>query len=86
LEAVPWIVRAGRPWRDLPAMFGTWSTAFRRFRDWREADVFRRVFALSEESDTEYTMIDTTIVKVHRHGQGTKGELRARPLGVPKSA
>jgi len=39
VEAVLWIVRTGSPWRDLPERFGNWSTAFRRFRDWREADV-----------------------------------------------
>jgi hypothetical protein len=27
----------------------------------------------------EYAMVDATIVKVHRHGQGTKGGLRVRP-------
>ena len=87
LEAVLWIVRTGSPWRDLPAMFGNWSTAFRRFRDWREADVFKRIFdALSEEPDMEYAMVDANIVKVHRHGQGAKGGLRARPLAVPKAA
>ena len=40
MEAVLWIARTGSPWRDLPAPFGNWSTAFRRFRDWREADVW----------------------------------------------
>jgi transposase-like protein len=28
--------------------------------------------ALAEDADFEYTMIDGTIVKVHRHGQGAK--------------
>lgn len=75
MEAVLWIVRTGGPWRDLPALFGNWSTAFRRFRDWREADVFKRIFdALSHEPDMEYAMVDATIVKVHRHGQGAKGD------------
>jgi transposase len=61
--------------------------AFRRFLDWREADVFKRIFdALPEEPDMEYAMVDATIVKVHRHGQGAKGGLRARPLAVPKAA
>ena len=59
IEAVLWIARTGSPWRDLPAQFGNWSTAFRRFRDWREADVFRRIFdALSDEPDMEYAMVD----------------------------
>jgi hypothetical protein len=34
--------------------------------------------AESDEPDMEYAMVDTTIVRVHRHGQGAKGGLRAR--------
>lgn len=87
MEAVLWIVRTGSPWRDLPSQFGNWNTVFRRFRDWREADVFKRIFdALTHEPDMEYAMIDATIVKVHRHGQGAKGGLRARPLAALKAA
>ena len=86
MEAVLWIARTGSPWRDLPERFGN-CTAFRRFRDWREADVFRRIFdGLSDEPDLEYAMVDATIVKVHRHGQGAKGALRARPSVAPKAA
>lgn len=87
LEAVLWIVRTGSPWRDLPAVFGNWSTAYTRFRDWTKADVFARLFeAVSEEPDMEYAMVDATIVKVHRHGQGAKGGLRARPLVARRAA
>jgi transposase len=87
MEAVLWIARTGSPWRDLPAQFGNWSTAFRRFSDWRKADVFKRIFdALSDEPDMEYAMVDATIVKVHRHGQGAKGGLRARPSAAPRAA
>ena len=69
-----WIVRTGSPWRDLPAHFGKWNTVFKRYRDWVKADVFKQLFdACSEEPDMEYAMVDATIVKVHRHGQGAKG-------------
>ncbi len=61
------------------------DTAYRRFRDWREADVFKAIFgALSSEPDMEYAMVDATIVKVYRHGQGAKGGLKARPSVAPK--
>jgi len=38
--------------------------------------------ALAEDADFEYTIIDGTIVKVHRAGQGAKGGLKARPLAA----
>ena len=79
MEAVLWIARTGSPWRDLPPSFGKWNTIFKRFRDWVKADVFKRMFeAVSEEPDMEYAMVDATIVRVHRHGQGAKGGLKVR--------
>ena len=61
-------------------MFGDWNTVFKRFRDWAKADVFKRLFdAVSDDLDMEYAMVDATIVKVHRHGQGAKGGLKIRP-------
>ena len=87
VEAVLWIVRTGAPWRDLPPAFGKWNTVFKRYRDWVKADVFRRLFeACSDEPDLEYAIVDATIVKVHRHGQGAKGGLRARPSAAPRAA
>jgi transposase len=86
LEAVLWIARTDCPWRDLPPHFGKWNTVFKRFRDWVKADVFKQIFdALSGEPDMEYAMIDGTIIKVHRHGQGAKGGLKARLLASPEA-
>jgi len=79
LEAVFWIARTGAPWRDLPLGFGNWNTIYRRFRDWARAGVFESIFnAVSGDPDMEMAMIDATIVKVHRAGQGSKGGLSVR--------
>jgi transposase len=87
VEAVLWLVRTGSPWRDLPPSFGRWNSVFTRFRDWVKAGAWQRLFdAVSDEPDMEYAMVDATIVKVHRHGQGAKGGLRARPSAAPKAA
>jgi transposase len=87
VEAVLWIARTGCPWRDLPPSFGNWNTVFKRFRDWVKADVFKRMFdAVSDDPDMEYAMVDATIVRVHRHGQGAKGGLKARLSASPAAA
>ena len=87
VEAVLWIARTGSPWRDLPPLFGPWNTVFKRYRDWVKGDVFKRLFdAVSDEPDMEYAMIDATIVKVHRHGQGAKGGPKIKPSAVRKAA
>ena len=60
---------------------------FTRFRDWVKAEVWQRLFdACSDEPDLEYALVDATIVKVHRHGQGAKGGPRARLSAAPKAA
>ncbi len=89
-EAVPWIARTGSTWRDLPTMFGKWNTVFKRFRDWVKADVFKRMIdAVSDKPDMEYAMVNATIVRVHRHGQGAKGGVsqkvnRMAPLDIDR--
>lgn len=86
LEAVLWIVRTGSPWRDLPKAFGNWNSIYQRYRRWVKADRFLNIFqVLNDTADMEYIMVDGTIVKVHRHGQGAKGGLKIRPSANPKA-
>ncbi|CAH1659671.1 MULTISPECIES: hypothetical protein [unclassified Chelatococcus] len=60
--------------------FGNWSTAFRRFSDWRKANVFVKLFdACTDAPAMEYIMEDGAIIMVQSHGEGTGKVLRPRP-------
>ena len=39
---------------------------------------------MSDDPDIEYAMVDATIVKVHRHGQGAKGDSKPGAIGRSK--
>jgi len=79
VEAVLWIVRTGAPWRDLPAEFGNWNSAFRRFSRWSAKGVWERMFArLANDPDFEYLIVDSTIVRAHQHASGAKGGLKIK--------
>lgn len=43
LEGVLWILRTGAPWKDLPVRFPPYQTCHRRFQQWQEQGVMRRV-------------------------------------------
>jgi transposase len=85
LEAVLRIARTGRPWRDLPAVFGNWNSVFKRFRDWAKADVIKPRFdAFSDDPEMECAMVDANIVKAHRHGDRSKRGTKSQAMGKSK--
>lgn len=79
VEAVLYRYRAGIPWRDLPERFGDWKNVHRRHSRWAQKGIWERVFKkLSADSDNEYAMIDSTIVRAHQHAAGAKGGTRKK--------
>ena len=80
VEGVLWIVRTGAPWRDLPEVFGSWNSAFRRFSRWSAKGVWYRIFAaIADDPDFEYLILDSTIVRAHQHAAGAKKGLKIKP-------
>ena len=87
VEAVLWIVRTGSPWRDLPDVFGSWNSAFRRFSRWSTKGIWHRLFAaMCDDGDFEYLIVDSTIVRAHQHAAGAKRGLKIRRLDDPAAA
>jgi transposase len=69
LNGIFWILRSGAPWRDMPAVYGPYTTCYNRFVRWRRAGVWGRIIdALAAPHDAAVQMIDTSIVRVHQHG------------------
>ena len=82
VEGVLWIVRTGSPGRDLPDAFGEWNSVFRRFSRWSQKGIWHRIFeAMSDDPDSEYLIVDSTIIRAHQHASGAnKGGLKIKPL------
>ena len=86
IEAVMWIGRTGAPWRSLPRVYGPWSGVHQRFRRWAKAGIWQMIFnTLAIDADTEWLMIDATIIRAHQHAAGAKGGSRRRPSGVAEA-
>jgi transposase len=86
VDAVLYRYRAGIPWRDLPERYGPWKAVHTRFTRWAKRGVWATLFQhLAEDTDPEYAMIDSTIVRAHQHSAGAKGGiLSRRQLGAAR--
>src|ERR1700730_18990226 len=43
LNGIVWVLRSGAPWRDLPEIYGPYTTCYNRFVRWRRAGVWDRI-------------------------------------------
>lgn len=78
IDAVFWIAKTGAPWRDLPARFGKWNTAWKRFDRWARKGVWAKVFEKLQDPDLEWLMLDSSVIRAHPHAAGAEKKLTAR--------
>ena len=94
VNGILWRLATGAPWRDLPERYGPWPSVYTRFRRWRLAGVWDRVFAALQRQedaagrvDWEVQFVDGSVVRAHQHAAGAKGGgLRRRPWGAVRAA
>ncbi len=76
LEAVLYRARTGLPWRDLPPEFGDWNAVYQRFKRWRIAGVWDRLFeqlpAAGVTLDVRQLFVDSKIVQTTSQAAGGK--------------
>ena len=74
-------LNTGISWRNLPQAYGHWHSIYQRFTCWSDRGVFWKILYRLQQ-DKRITMdviiIDSTTFKVHRHGGGLKGGIKAR--------
>lgn len=73
VEAIIFRYRTGVPWRDLPASFGPWQTAWKRHKRFSADGTWDRIHAAllahaDEASLVDWTVsVDSTINRAHQH-------------------
>ena len=73
---IMYILRTGCPWRDMPKEFGHWHVIYDRFSRGSERGLWANVLLTLQKQvglEFEEVIIDSTTMKVHRHGGGQKG-------------
>ena len=90
VDALLWMARSGARWRDLPKQYGNDQAVKRRYYRWVERDALGAFLeVLAADSDLEWLLIDSTIVRAHQHAAGvrrSKGGLMPRGLAAPAAA
>jgi transposase len=86
LDGILWRAREGARWRAVPGRYGKWNTVWRRFARWRDLGVFEALFAAlagSGAAEERVQMLDSTVVRAHRHAAGAKGGSEAKRWAAP---
>jgi transposase len=83
VNGVLWVLRSGAHWQDLPERYGKWKSVHKCFTRWAKAGVWEQVFAeLTKDRDSQYLMLDTTLIRAHQQAASGKGGPGIRLWGV----
>jgi len=83
VDGVLWVLRSGAHWKHMPAEYGNWKSAHKRFTRWAKAGVWERIFdVLLKDRKNTWAMIDSTIVRAHQQAVCGKGGPKTRLWGV----
>ena len=78
VDAILWLAKTGVPWRDLPERFGKWNSIWKRFDRWSTKGTWRQVLDALADSDLEWLILDSTIIRVHPHAAGASKKVADR--------
>ncbi|MGX7829890.1 IS5 family transposase [Actinokineospora sp. 24-640] len=85
IDGIRWRVRVGSPWRDVPAVYGSWRAVYGLFRRWQRAGIWQMILAaLQARADAAGLIgwdvsVDSTIARAHQHAAGARKRGIFRP-------
>jgi transposase len=56
LAGILWVVRSGASWRAMPTEYGTWETAYQRYRLWCATGLWSRIVAALPAAECEVSL------------------------------
>lgn len=85
VEAMVYVLRTGCPWRDLPSLYGSWSSVYTRWRRWSQCGLWARVFkGLSRRARGVLYFLDASHIKVHQDASNPAGGQQHQAIGRTK--
>ncbi len=67
IEAMLYVLRTGHPWRDLPSLFGPWSSGYTRWRRWCQCGLWAKMLVVLARCATgTLRFLDASRIKVHQ--------------------
>lgn len=85
IDGIRWRVRAGVPWRDVPACYGSWSAVYALFRRLQRNGTWVRILtalqalAFVAGRIVWDVSVDSTIARAHQHAGGARKRGICRP-------
>jgi len=84
-EAMVYILRVGCPWRDLPTLYGSWSSVYTRWRRWCGAGLWAKLLrALARGAQGRLRFLDASHIKVHQDASNPAGGQQKQAIGRTK--
>ncbi|WP_425297682.1 IS5 family transposase [Nocardia asiatica] len=91
IDGIRWRTRAGVPWRDVPAEYGSWQAVYGLFRRWQRAGAWAAIVtSLQVLADAAggidwQVSVDSTITRAHPHAAGARrdSDRQAEPPAGP---
>lgn len=85
IEAMIYVLRTGCPWRDLPALYGPWSSVYTRWRRWCQCGLWARLLqVLAREDCGTLRFVDASHIKVHQDASNPAGGQQHQAIGRTK--